>query len=110
MVLLIIAVPKHVLVSNTLDYRWYLVHLTHFQLHPVRLGLPISNVAISTQKALKQAKGKYLCLISDYLCSYFREVSKLVFQHAAAIPRERVSLFFRHAVLHLYGYLYFKPL
>ena len=86
------------------------MHHTHSLLPPQRLGLPILNVAISILKTSRQAKGKYLCLISDYLYSYFREVSKLVFQHAAAIPRERVSLFFRHAVLHLYGYLQFKPL
>ena len=44
------------------------------------------------------------------LLSYFREVAKLVYQHASTISKKQVSLFFRPAVLHLFEYLKFKPL
>ena len=76
---------------------------------PRKPGSLTSREATSTRRASRPAKGKLISLDS-YSRSYFREVSKLVFQHAAAIPRQRVSLFFRHAVRELYDYLYFKPL
>ena len=43
-------------------------------------------------------------------CRYFAELVKLIYEHASKISRERVSLFYRHVVLHLFDYLHFKPL
>ena len=34
----------------------------------------------------------------------------LVYQHAATIPKKRVMLFFRHILLHLFNYIWLKPL
>ena len=42
--------------------------------------------------------------------SSFKEVAKLVYEHASEIRPERVVLLFRHAMLHLFKYLTFEPL
>ena len=53
---------------------------------------------------------KYVRLVVLTVFSSFKEISKLIFDHAATIKRSRVILLFRHAVLHLFKYLTFEPL
>ena len=60
-------------------------------------------------KGIKTGK-KYVELVVLIVCSSFKDVTRLIFDHASKIKQEQVILLFRHAVLHLFKYLTFEPL
>ena len=79
------------------------------QLPQQKSGLRISKRATSILIGLKLVKGKsFAFFLSCFRC--FVDVVKLIYQHAATIEREKVILFFRHSILHLYEYLNFTQL